>query len=357
MGWHLPRRLRFAFHSRIRAGDIDGMLDLLIIDRRLVNVRNKKQATALMAAAIHPDARLSVQMIELLVEKGATLGSRDCRQRHALLHACKHGASRAVVKALVASNERQGGAKFRWHDLDNDGLTALMLASMQGNTQVAIFLLNKVDIQRSAKQSHPFKLLKAAIDTGNERHALAIGRHEKIRASIHDPELTRYKGSGVPELAATIATCTEAALEKDMLALVQEMNQLNWRKVSRVVWYTINKLVQHGVEVTTVISPQLLKIGRQFTSAWRWSLVRELFVARYKERSHPLARLPDAVLHQVVAFAVPQAFRHPSEFVGRWCTCYDAQDFGECYWHDSYKATRSDYFRAYNYGGRYGLRH
>ncbi|GMF10758.1 unnamed protein product [Phytophthora lilii] len=198
------------------------------------------------------------------------------------------------------------------------------------------------------KAEPPFRVLSVAIETRQEHHALEIVQHEKIRASLINPEVTRYKGCGAPELKFTVLTCTEAAVGLGMIRLVQAMNHLNWRKVSRAVWYMINSLVRHGSDVAASVPKEFLTIGKQFTDDWRWSLVRELYTARYDGNHHALSRFPGDVFHRIVAFAVPPAFQHPSEFVLRWCKCSNATLFGECYWHDSYKATRSDYYRPYN---------
>ncbi|KAL4117428.1 hypothetical protein PRIC2_011419 [Phytophthora ramorum] len=360
MSWSLPfyfpgyplRRRCTTLCKHIRAGNIDGVQELLRKDSRLVHARNKKGVTLLMLAAIHPDAALAVQMIDELVSEGASLGRRDRRNRHVLLHACLHGAGRAVMERLL---EHGGYSIFKWNDFGIDGQTALLLACTRADTPMTTFLLDRIEIETYAKHNHPFKVLKAAIDTGNERHALETAQHEKIRASIQDPERTRYKGSGATELAWTISTCTEAAVGKSMMQLVQVMDQFNWRKVSRAVWYMVNQLVREGVDVYATVPAELLTIGKQFTGDWRWSLVRELCVARFgsgdEGQTHPLARLPDDAFLRVAAFVVPPPFRHPSEYVSQWCRCSGRALFGECYWHDSYKATRSDYHWPYNWTG------
>ncbi|EGZ08020.1 hypothetical protein PHYSODRAFT_527744 [Phytophthora sojae] len=130
-------------------------------------------------------------MVELLMEQGACLGSHDCR-----------------------------GQKFHWHDRDIYGDSALMLASRTANTPVTMQLLNEINIVRYAKQNHPFKVLKRAIKSDNERHAMEVAMHENIQSSINNPEVTRFKGSGKPELSWTLSKCTEAAFDRGMTDLV-----------------------------------------------------------------------------------------------------------------------------------------
>jgi ankyrin repeat protein len=77
------------------------MLALLELEPRLVHARNADQATALMAAASHPDTQRSLGMMELLYGSGAHLGPRDSQQRHVLRYACTHDASVAVVETLL----------------------------------------------------------------------------------------------------------------------------------------------------------------------------------------------------------------------------------------------------------------
>ncbi|KAL4166345.1 hypothetical protein KRP22_013607 [Phytophthora ramorum] len=355
---YLPKDLCRAFHAIILDGDIDEMLELVEIEPLLVHARNEDRATSLMIATSHPDPLRAVEMMKMLVQRGAYLGAHDSDRRHSLIYACEHNAGRLVVENLLQWNDQCGGTKFHWYDCDTRGQSALVLASKRANTPVATLLLGKFDIRSYAKQNHPFKTLKVAIDSGNAQHALTIALHESIQASIKTPEITRYKGSGTPTLPWTISTCTEAAIDQGMIDLVQVLNQLNRRKVSRAVWYTIHKLFCDGVHVLTAVPRELLLIGRYFTDAWRWIQVRELCLMRYgcnqDETEAPdrlLPSLPDDVFHRVVAFAVPSAFQHPSDFEKRWFNCDNVNVFGECRWHDCYKATQSDYDRLFNYSG------
>ncbi|RLN49890.1 hypothetical protein BBJ28_00002012 [Nothophytophthora sp. Chile5] len=338
---HLPTDECRAFHEEVRAGNVDGMLELLELEPRLVHARNEDRATSLMVAAVHPNASRAIQMVDLLMDRGAYLGSHDSHRRSALIFACQRGIDPTVIDRLFQWNTVRGGTKFTWFNCDDRGRSALVLASMEQHTAVATLLLDRIDIKRYSRCNIPLKILQAAIDSGNEQHALEIAGHQQIRTTLEDPERTRYKGSGRPYLAYTLSTCTEAAVERGMVDLVQVMNQFNWRKVSRAVWYKIREFSRQGVEIQTTVPPVFLTIGKQFTNDWRWTHVRGLFLARYyglvekpgtgsELQKHPLGLLPDEVFARVVTFVVPEAFWHPSESVPGWCGCEKDSVRSEC---------------------------
>jgi hypothetical protein len=343
------------FHENIRDGNIDRMLELLEVEPALVHARNGDRATALMVATTFPDTQRAVELMKLLLDQGARLGCHDSSRRQTLLYACTHNVDCFVVGTLLQWNDQLGGTKFNWHDVDAGGRSALVLASGRANTAVTTLLLDKINIARYAKQNHPFRVLKAAIDSGNEPHALQVAQHRKIHPSLEEPEVTRYKGSGAPHLAWTISSCTEAAVDLGMLELVQVLNQLNRRKVARAVWYKMHKLSEDGIDVLATVPRVLLQIGMHFTSAWRWRHVRELCLVRYGRNQDELegglrllVSLPGDVFHRIVAFVAPTAFQHPWDFVKRWCDCRNVDAGGKCRWHDMYWATRSDYYRLFN---------
>ncbi|GMF10757.1 unnamed protein product [Phytophthora lilii] len=197
-------------------------------------------------------------------------------------------------------------------------------ASKLANSSVTLLLLDRIDIVRHAKQNHPFRVQKAAIDSGNEQHALEVAMHDKIQASIWHPELTSYRGSGAPTTKWTITSYTKAAVDQGMTDLVQVLNQFNRRKVSRAVWYEIHNLSCDGIDILTTMPRVLLRIGKSFTDAGRWKQVRDVYLARYggsDKAGHLLACLPDDVFHRVVAFVLPPSFQHPSTFEMRCCDC------------------------------------
>ncbi|OWZ24710.1 hypothetical protein PHMEG_000142 [Phytophthora megakarya] len=336
------------------------MIQLLDHEPALVHARNEDRETSLMVATTYSGIPKAIEMMKLLIENGAKLGSHDRLRRQTLIYACTHNADLRIIEALLDWNEFRGGTKFNWHDRDSLGQTALTITSKLANTAVTTFLLDKIDIVTYAKHNHPFKILKEAIDSGNEKHALVIALHGKIQSSIEEPEITRHKGSGFPEFPWTISTCTEAAIDQGMIDLVQVMNQLNRRKVSRAVWYSIYKRVIHvdGNDILSTIPRVLVTIGRYFTDVWRWKQVGELCLVRYGHNKADLegnlrlfSSFPDEVFHRIVAFVVPPAFKHPIDFEERWCHCYNMRESGECRWHDCYEAKRTDYDRHFNYRG------
>jgi len=190
-----------------------------------------------------------------------------------------------------------------------------VIASELANTPVTKLLLDRLDAWQSAKEHHSIKVLKVAIETGDETHAVEVALHPTIQAWIKTHERTQYVGAGG---GWHIFSTTGAAVDAGMLGLVQVLNQLHQRSVSRVVWFKIYRLYRDAPEVLTTVPRVLRRVGVHFAHTWRWKQVREICLVRYgcsrEARDGEeclLVSLPDGVFHRIVAFVVPPAFQLP----------------------------------------------
>jgi len=111
-----------------------------------------------------------------------------------------------------------------------------------------------------------------AIESGDENHALKVALHPTVQACIKRPEMCRDIARG----PWTLSSCTRAALEGEMLELVQALFLLNRRHASREVWWKIYRLSRNARAILTITPHVLLQIGTHFINAWRWKQVREL---------------------------------------------------------------------------------
>ncbi|OWY99011.1 hypothetical protein PHMEG_00030069 [Phytophthora megakarya] len=305
----LDRTLRQTFHATVRSGDISAIQEMLNQEPLLSQARTSNRETPLLLAAVHQDTRKAVEMIDLLMNNGAILGSRDLRKRNVLLYACHCGVEWEVVECVMKWNTMKGEGILKWSHCDEDVHSSLILAILGGHTQLALRLLDEIDLQRYSAQNHRFHVLQAAIKSKNEPHALAIAAHVKIRDAILAGKSEGFDRSGDPLRPYTIVKCTEDAVRQGMADVVSLMDTLNHPKVSKTVWYHIYHSSETTAEAT---NPAILAIGDQYAKDWRWDKIKMVFLIRYRGmdsdvgnpslRSHLLVRLPDQLFRLVVEF-------------------------------------------------------
>ncbi|POM62584.1 hypothetical protein PHPALM_28250 [Phytophthora palmivora] len=191
------------------------------------------------------------------------------------------------------------GGILKWSHCDENVHSSLVLATLNGHTQLALRRLDEIDIEKYHQQNNPLQLLQIVIKSGNVPHVLAIAKHMKIQAAIkagkdEDPFIdTPY----------TIIKSTELAVQHGMTEVLCLMNTLNHPRVSK----TMNVEDRHS---------EILGIADQYAKDWRWGKVKELFLVRYRGhdagienhtlRSHLLVRLPDQLFRLVVEFIQPK---------------------------------------------------
>jgi hypothetical protein len=254
-------------------------------------------------------------MIDLLMGKGAALGARDIRERNALLLACRHGVEWVVVECLMKWNASKGGRVLRWSHCDgNANNSSLLLACLGGHTQLALRLLDEIDIEKYATQNHPFHVLEAVLKFGDEAHALAIAEHPNIQAAIGATDMQRYKGGGGPQREYTLQKCVELAVTRRTASVLRLMDYVNHPNVSKATWLAIFGIsVDQKKARRKPTNPAILGIADQFVKDRRWDEVKGLFLLRHRGqdvesedgqlRADLLADLPDHPFRLVVEFS------------------------------------------------------
>ncbi|KAF4149172.1 hypothetical protein GN958_ATG01635 [Phytophthora infestans] len=318
----------------------------------LSQARTSDRQTPLFLAAAHPDTSRAVQMIDLLMNNEAILGSRDLSKRHVLLYACHHGVEWEVVQCLWKWNAAKGGGIIKWSHCDEGTNSSLVLACQGGHTRLALRLLDEIDVEEYARQNDPFHVLEAAISTDDEIHAMAIAEHPKVIDGFQARDHFRYKGFCGSFLSHTVSTCTEAAIRHNMSELLVLMNGLNHEKVCKAAWHFTHRLVIRSDD-REPIKPVILGIADTFLSDWRWSQSKIYLLVRQhgskpemaspKLQSHLLVRLPDGPFRCVIEFLTPRSFQDAARDCGLLssCACIDSV-FGNCPWH-MYSPKANDY--------------
>jgi hypothetical protein len=314
--YSLAPALRDSFHESVRAGDIERLRHMLEQEPLLSRARTRERETPLLLASVHPDAHKAVEMIDLLMEKEAVLGSRDRRKRNALLYACHHGVEWVVVECLMKWNASMGGGVLKWSHCDESVHSSLLLACLGGHTQLALRLLDEIDMEKYEMQNHPFHVLQAALELGDEAHALAIAEHPKIQSAVRD------KGAGGILDKHTLRRCVGAAVEREMATVLGFLDSLNHPEVSKSTWRSTLRLsaAQEMVQPVTT-NPVILGIADQFERDQRWEKVKGLFLLRSRGqevgivpgqlRADLLGLLPDQPFRLIVEFTTQKELHRP----------------------------------------------
>ena len=165
------RFLRAApIHDAAGIGDVEKVRDLLATDPTLVDGKTSDGVTPLLLAA--QNGRLEV--VRLLLEKGAAVDARSNEGATPLIHAATKG--RLEVVRLLLEKGAAVNAK------GNDGLTPLIAAARKGHLEVVRLLLEK-DAAVDAKDSNGLTpLMVAARDRNLEMVKLLLEKGAAVDA-------------------------------------------------------------------------------------------------------------------------------------------------------------------------------
>ena len=136
-------------------GNLQGV-NVMINNGVDVNIKNKDDVTALMAASL----KGHTEIVKLLLNKGAEVNLKSKGGWTALIIASQAGYTE-IVKLLLDK-----GAEV--NAKNKDGVTALMLASSKGHAEIVKLLLNKgADV--NAKNKDGVTALRVATQAGNQK--------------------------------------------------------------------------------------------------------------------------------------------------------------------------------------------
>ncbi|GMF28912.1 unnamed protein product [Phytophthora lilii] len=238
--------------------------------------RQERQVYAVQLLASIPDEALKIivsfidlhedreaRILKFLIEarpcptcsrlsKGASLRTKDDHRCTVLMSACAAGAHPNVIKCLLDWDKTNSKHPvLRWKDQDDDGRTALGLASSNGHGRLASFVLDVLEPEEEIGCNTPLHALNSAIKSGNERCVLELLRNRKlmwvIKENRKEDKLTvlgewnqtcsqRLK---TDEEDVTVSSCVAAAVKLDMVRVVEEMHRLNRRMVGHATWFAL----------------------------------------------------------------------------------------------------------------------
>jgi len=141
------------FHQFIRNGNVEEVARLLDQHPEWLNAKDSHNLPPLSQAAIAGQ----IEVVTLLVEKGADMEAGDNEGSTPLHNACASGRSE-IVRYLVAK-----GAQI--NSRDNFGMTALLFASLRGNIDIVDYLLqNGADISAKTDNNRGVMLLSGQLE-------------------------------------------------------------------------------------------------------------------------------------------------------------------------------------------------
>lgn len=227
-------------------GDLEGAKKLLQQGAQV----NKKQRGAGGLTPLHTVAiRNRVNMINALIKAGATVNSRDGRNRTPLMHAAQRG-KRSAVAALLAAGANKNAK-------DSNGKTALYLAAEARNGPIMNALINAgAEITPNLYNNSSFKLhMKSRPNVKAGQLALMK------RNAIYESKLKRRKtelptfrlGMALPTLATSgLSTMRRYLANPIILQLLRKHGGLNARNMSRIAIATGN--LKNAKTVTATVN-------------------------------------------------------------------------------------------------------
>ena len=272
----LPHKEVATFFDVLRAGDVSLAHDQLSCTPRLSNARMSgiTPLMASMSADLYWETQ--IKLIDLLMRNNASLAARDDNRMHVMLHACEQGASPKVIKHLMYWNDRRGGDVFRWSHCDSCKNGALVLAASSGS----IPLVQQLLVIRGCcndDSNDPVKVLKGAIDSGNEQLVLLILDHYKSESmGVQDVEMyisdddcynvsdddDDYYNRQSCWVTLKVSDCVDCAFESGMFEAVQSLASLS-DDVHHAIWLCCQKGAKAGSPINGPPA-SLVAIGKRF---------------------------------------------------------------------------------------------
>jgi hypothetical protein len=240
------------FHVFVLNGDTKEVNKQLISTPRLANAKDGLGFTPLMKVVRMSEAsswQTQVQLIDSLMQRGASLATRDPYRCHVLLLACKRGAAPQVIDCLLRWNSKRG-EDLKWYHCNSNKDGALVLAARSGSIELVSHLLSldeMVDPSSYCDSNAPIKVVDAAITAGNEQLVLLVLRHGKLKDEIYDLDIHEsddeddedaYYGYGEESGSVRsifVDDCVREAYKTKMFEAVYEMLSVS-KDVPVTIW-------------------------------------------------------------------------------------------------------------------------
>lgn len=324
------------FHQALHQGHVDVVRRLIFRTPSLANARSgvAPHATSLMVATKSGSHNLLI-LVNLLLNKGALLLTKDDHRRHVLMVACASGAAIKVVKCLLEWSSRGNQDVFRWSDQDADGRTALQLACVNGHGRLASFILDQLEQRDDVGGNSPLQALAAAIDSRDQRCVTDLLRNRKVKWEVERNrrvnrlpahgewiQLHGQEEVGAPDEEVTVSSCVKAAVTNGMVRVVQMMHRLNRRCVGQATWFTVYSALEPRSRrkgsprlPTLHFRAEITAIANLHRRDCIWERMKLVFLVRHApSRSVPsgrvpvniVAELPDVLFRIVASFLKPE---------------------------------------------------
>ncbi|POM76022.1 Hypothetical protein PHPALM_6788 [Phytophthora palmivora] len=233
---HLDVSSISCFHEALYYGQVDVARRLIYRTPSLANARSSSSPhpTSLMVCGTSRQASLknTLTLLKLLLAKGASLRTKDDHRCSVLMAVCASGAHQNIVKCLLEWDQINSKHKvLLWSDEDDQGRTALGLASLNGHGRLASFILDVLGAEEEMGILNPLYALNMALHSGDERCVMELLRSKMMQRVVRDDRRERkltvhgewyQPQSGDEEV--TVSTCVAKAVENDMVRVVREMH-------------------------------------------------------------------------------------------------------------------------------------
>ncbi|OWZ12203.1 hypothetical protein PHMEG_00014668 [Phytophthora megakarya] len=316
------------FHDALYFGHVDVVRRMIYRDPSLANARSsaRPHATSLMICATSHKStvKTTIILVKLLLAKGASLRTKDDHRNTVLMAVCASGGHPNIVKCLLDWDQKSKHKILLWSDQDDQGRTALGLASLNGHGRLASSILDLLETDEM--ELKVLYALDMALKSGDETGVVELLRNKKLQKLVREDrkegKLTIHgewnQLQQVEEL--TVATCVAKAVENDMLKVVREMHRLNRSVVGHATWFALcDKMEICGKGKAKIVhrkkhvQPEFEEIAALHRRDCVWDKMKCVFWIRYasvpkkygKMEINIVADLPDAVFRIVAEFLKP----------------------------------------------------
>lgn len=191
-----------------------------------------------------------IQLIDCLMLKGgAEIATRGPDRCHILLMACEMGCEPEVIDCICRWNSKRQN-RLGWNQCNDakDGPLVLAARSGAGALTLVSYLLSLAKSDTTdcfgEDSNSPVKVVRAAIESGNQELVLLVLRHERFKGKIEDVSVDEdddtddddwYGTSSSKSRSITVASCAKEAYNRKMFKSVCELasqERVHWFRFS-----------------------------------------------------------------------------------------------------------------------------
>jgi ankyrin repeat protein len=279
----LPSQLLATFLDDLKNGRTERVEICLAGERRLANAKVGDTTPLMTVVSSDIGSTVQIQLINILVSKGADLSTRDPTRHHALLLACKSGVEPSVVQCLLGWSTRNNRGQYRWSHCNDEKQSALELSVLSGNISLVRYILEQAPFDEWNNDSAD-KIISAAILSKNEELVLyLLGRNDILDDFNDDVDI-----------------CAEKAAKCGIINSLQIMYSINKEHVGAAIWL----LWYESQKQSIAFHSRLIVIAERFMADKGWMEKRNLLLLRQRIL---FSAVPDDVFrYEIAAFLCPK---------------------------------------------------